>query len=108
MPHGRSNELRKRYAPSGPTSDFETIPPLPAYDTTPVIAKPAPKDEPGGDRGGHAKPETRALDLGDGIKMELVRVPGGRLNGERGRPFWIGKTEVSNEQFRKFKPARQS
>jgi formylglycine-generating enzyme required for sulfatase activity len=105
----RSNELRKLYAPSGPTSDFETIPPLPAYDTTPVIAKPAPKEErPVVIEVDATAPESRTLDLGDGMKMELARVPGGRLNGKEVRPFWIGRFEVSNEQFRRFKPAHDS
>jgi hypothetical protein len=105
----RSNELRKLYAPSGPTSDFEKIPPLPAYDTTPVIARPAPKEEQQVViEVDAAAPESRTLDLGDGMKMELARVPGGRLNGKEVRPFWIGRFEVSNEQFRKFKPAHDS
>jgi hypothetical protein len=42
----RSNELRKLYAPSGPMTDFENIPQIPLYDTTPVIAKPIPAEEP--------------------------------------------------------------
>ncbi|MDD4869590.1 MAG: SUMF1/EgtB/PvdO family nonheme iron enzyme [Kiritimatiellae bacterium] len=59
--------------------------------------------------------ESRIIDLGNGIKLELVKIPGGKLVREKTKPdgkvireetivpgFWVGKTEVSNEQFARF------
>lgn len=107
----RANELRKLYAPSGPAPDLEGIPPLPPYDSTPVIANPSPVAAaavaiasgplPGG-------PETRVLDLGEGVTMEMVKVPGGTLNGKPVASFWIGKHEVTNQQMRRFLPTHDS
>ena len=65
----------------------------------------------------------RELDLGDGEKLTLVRVPAGEfLMGDvDGRPdeypqrvvrieepFWIGQCEVTNAQFRRFDPTHDS
>ncbi|MFU8893905.1 MAG: SUMF1/EgtB/PvdO family nonheme iron enzyme [Luteolibacter sp.] len=100
----RANELRKRYAPSGPIPDYETIPTLPPYDTTPVVHTPPPDAE--------QKPPaievestpllTKTLDLGEGVTIEFIKVPGGTLNGHEVKPFWIGKTEVTNAQIRRY------
>jgi len=100
----RANELRKRYAGSGPIPDYEHIPDLPPYDTTPVIATPTPaaEVEPIVVEIKPAPLETKTLDLGDGVEMEFIKVPGGRINGREVAPFWIGKTEVTNAQVRRF------
>ena len=60
---------------------------------------------------------TRAVDLGDGMKLELVLVPAGEfvMGDADGRadehpltrvridkPFWMGKYEISNEQYARF------
>jgi len=66
---------------------------------------------------------TRTLDLGEGVKLELLRIPAGEFvmgdpNGppdERPacrvairKPFWMGRTEVTNEQFARFDPRHDS
>ncbi|MBM4034708.1 MAG: formylglycine-generating enzyme family protein [Planctomycetes bacterium] len=63
------------------------------------------------------------VELGTGVKLRLVRIPAGEFimgdaagcDNERPlckvkieRPFWLGKFEVTNEQFRCFDPAHQS
>jgi len=109
-PLARATEMRKRYAGSGPIPDYEHIPPLPPYDTTPVIAEPTPAANPAPVaievRSGNL--ESLTLDLGEGVEMEFVKVPGGRINGRDVEPFWIGKTEVTNTQIRRFMPNHDS
>ncbi|MBI2481408.1 MAG: SUMF1/EgtB/PvdO family nonheme iron enzyme, partial [Planctomycetia bacterium] len=65
---------------------------------------------------------TRTIDLGDGIVMHLVRIPAGEfvMGDAEGHPderphreriaqsFWIGKFEVTNQQFAKFDPTHDS
>lgn len=66
---------------------------------------------------------TRTLDLGGGLKMEMVLIPaGGFVMGDAGgsgdekpltpvkiaRSFWMGKLEVTNEEYAKFDPAHDS
>lgn len=105
----RANELRGRYASSGPIPDYETIPPLPPYDTTPVIAMPASaENQPVVIEINKHSTESRVLDLGGGVTMNFVKVPGGRFNGRAVEPFWIGKNEVTNGQFRRFMSAHDS
>jgi formylglycine-generating enzyme required for sulfatase activity len=70
-----------------------------------------------------AGPVTRSIDLGDGVKMELVRVPAGSFvmgdpQGESdeqpaaavtiGKPFWMARCEVTNRQYACFDPAHES
>ena len=70
-----------------------------------------------------AGPATRTVPLGDGLTLELVRVPAGRfVMGDAAgaadeqppapvaidRPFWMGRFEVTNEQFRRFDPAHDA
>jgi formylglycine-generating enzyme required for sulfatase activity len=107
----RANEMRKRYAASGAAAEFEEIPQLPRYDTTPVIAKPSPTVDKAVVVELNANSETlesRMLDLGDGVTMELVKIPGGSLNGKTIAPFWIGRHEVTNRQLRRFRSAHDS
>lgn len=59
--------------------------------------------------------EARTLDLGDGVTLELAKIPAGSYNlvDEQGEhvqtvelneSFWMGRAEVTNEQFRRFDP----
>jgi len=71
------------------------------------------------DAGGPAK---REIDLGGGVKLVLVRIPGGRfvMGSDKGfaderprkavevKPFWMGQFEVTNAQFAAFDPKHDS
>ena len=48
---------------------------------------------------------TKTIDLGDGLTVELVRIP---AYGELEKPFWMGMLEITNAQFRQFDPTHDS
>ncbi|MEI7908990.1 MAG: SUMF1/EgtB/PvdO family nonheme iron enzyme [Verrucomicrobiota bacterium] len=61
----------------------------------------------------------RQLDLGEGIKLDMLRIPEGGFvragsngaaagQGIINAPFWMGRCEISNEQFARFDPAHDS
>jgi len=50
--------------------------------------------------------QTRTIDLGGNTAIELVLVPGTPDGAVK--PFWMGRCEVSNEQFAQFDPAHDS
>ncbi|OQB82490.1 MAG: Formylglycine-generating sulfatase enzyme [Planctomycetes bacterium ADurb.Bin126] len=67
--------------------------------------------------------ETHTIDLGDGVRLELVKVPAGEftmgdetgLADEKpparvriGQPFWMGRCEITNRQYRLFDPRHDS
>ena len=65
---------------------------------------------------------TQTLDLGDGVTLELVRIPGGEfvMGSDDGsldetprarvavRPFWMARFETANRQFKQFMPEHDS
>lgn len=106
----RAAELRKRYAEAGPVPDYETIPALPPYDTTAVIAQPpsAAKAKTLLIRVKETEMKPLTLDLGDGVTMDFMQVPAGGINGKNVPSFWIGTTEVTNAQFRRFQSTHDS
>jgi formylglycine-generating enzyme required for sulfatase activity len=62
----------------------------------------------------------RQIDLGNGVKLDLILIPKGGFvtggsNGSSGparvaiaKPFWIGRCEISNEQYARFNPKHDS
>ena len=66
-----------------------------------------------------SQPARRTVDLGDGVKMLLVKIPAGRfVMGAAGsatqkltsidRPFWMQTTEVTLQQYRQFDPSHKN
>jgi formylglycine-generating enzyme required for sulfatase activity len=140
--NARADELRRKYVPSGPHPDYEAVAKTNPYDTTPVarsgirqpatgISLPALPGWPFNAASAVAKQQaaaangqlTRTLDLGDGVKLELVRVPGGKFPASGAdprrltsaaaevvevQPFWMAKFETANRLFRQFVPEHDS
>ncbi|MHC4544350.1 MAG: formylglycine-generating enzyme family protein, partial [Planctomycetota bacterium] len=133
--HKRRLDLRKLYGAS--VEDPEAYPAIQERKIVPV--KPKPMREPivevprlpdwpfnaaEAKRRQAALAQThRTIDLGNGIKLEMVFVPDGQfvmgdLSGYRDerpmtavtieRPFWIGKFEITNEQYARFDPSHDS
>ncbi len=130
----RRRELLKLYA--GMDSDPEAIPPSPREPIVPIVPPQEPPKPDGltcagwpfdaaeaQRRQAAGGPITRSVPLGKGLTMELVRIPAGSfIMGELGgdpderprtavtirEPFWIGRCEVTNEQFARFDPAHDS
>jgi formylglycine-generating enzyme required for sulfatase activity len=132
----RRRELDRRYG--GPAIDYEWIPPGDVAKTKPVSTMdagtivptavatqeaPSLPDAAESTPGASRSLPSMAVDLGDGITLELVKVPAGSFAmgdgagapDERPRhavlieqPFWIGRVEVSNEQFARFDASHDS
>jgi len=122
----RRSEMQRRYA--GIAEDHEKtfgtavlgVPACPS-DPAPPPANPAPQVAgwPFGEAEARAKQRapgtfTRALELGGGVTLALVRVPSGAYVTADGRavtirrPFWIGAEEVTNGQYARFDPGHDS
>lgn len=138
----RAAELRRLHVPMGPHPDYDAIPETPAFDTTPVrmagSSKPkAQSSTPVCAGAGRSMPRrrrrkqqaaaadgqvARTLELGDGVTLELIRIPGGRfvMGSNEGAAneappgvvdvpsFWMARCETANRQFRQFNPAHES
>jgi len=130
--HRRRRELRSLYG--GDIEDPEAYPEPPIPDVKPVMPArtsrpqtPAPTLaqwplDAQGDQASQS-PKRRTLDLGQGLKLDLVHVPAGEFimgdpHGETDeqplthvrivRPFWLGSMEVTNEQYARFDPSHDS
>lgn len=125
----RRREMRKRYA--GVDEDHEAIAQMPLRDIAPIVPPPLPApavDPPrcpgwpfdareAGRRQAAAGEGQLTIDLGHGVKLELRLVPPGEFvmgdaNGcpdahplarvRINKPFYMGRVEVSNDQFALF------
>lgn len=145
----RADELRRRYVPMGPFPDYELVPETQSA-VRPVAARPVSASRRDGpalpdltspisrlrppawpfdaaqaiamQRGGLDREAARTLDLGGGVALELVRVPGGSfiMGSAEGhpdeapasvvevKPFWMARFETSNQQFRRCDAAHES
>ncbi len=128
--HKRRMDLRRRYG--GPTEDPEVIPNASRASREPIKPIPLPKSAAvtadgwpfdateARKRQAAVGPWRRVIELGEGVTMQLVRIPAGEFvmgaaDGEPDErpltqvrirePFWIGACEVTNEQFRRFDPS---
>jgi hypothetical protein len=130
----RRNELLRRYG--GIDDDPEAVLDAPSSPISPVMpppeAAPTPPERFAGwpftagearRRQAAASATEMEIDLGSGVKMQLARIPAGEFiigdpagyGDERpacrvkiDRPFWMGKVEVTNEQYARFDPGHSS
>jgi formylglycine-generating enzyme required for sulfatase activity len=131
----RRRELRRAYA--GVDEDCEAVPDAPSEPVAPVLPEPLPprprpalacEGWPFGPEAARSRqtadgPAERTIDLGDGIRLDLVRIPAGSFvmgsaDGDAdeypptvvrvSRPFWMGRCEVTNEQYAQFDAAHDS
>ncbi len=134
--HFRRIELRKRFADIH-GEDPEAYPPSNAKPVEPVrprhrARRPVEIPQVAGwpfDRQEAARRQaaagkaTRTIDLGEGVTLETVLIPAGEfvIGDPKGpgderplaavkieKPFWIGKFEVTNEQYAQFDPSHDS
>ncbi|MGQ9576040.1 MAG: SUMF1/EgtB/PvdO family nonheme iron enzyme [Thermoguttaceae bacterium] len=130
----RRRAMRRRYA--GVDVDPEEIPALPPRTVEPVVRPPVAQASPAppcpGWPFGAAEarqrqgPETQSrfsVDLAEGVPLQLVRIPAGQfvMGDPQGhpdeqpacvvkisKPFWIGRFEVTNQQYACFDPGHDS
>ncbi len=133
--HRRRRDLRSLYG--GIAEDPEVYPDMATTKVEPIMPKHAartkakapdvagwPFDSAEAARRQAAAGSTeQTIDLGDGLKLELVRIPAGEfaMGDSRGwtderpvarvkiaKPFWLGKFEVTNEQYARFDSSHDS
>ncbi|MEN6426605.1 MAG: SUMF1/EgtB/PvdO family nonheme iron enzyme [Phycisphaerales bacterium] len=132
--HERRRQMRSQYAFLPDEEDPESIPSLtlkpmefvkPAQQSQPpsdvhLAAWPLDTDQTKAMRQQAGKRLQRAIDLGDGVMMELAAIPSGRfvMGSDQGaadeapraivevnKPFWMGVCEVTNAQYQQFDPS---
>jgi len=134
--HPRRIKLRELYAdisqedpeayPKSKLEHVEAVEPSSRPQRAAEVPKVAgwPFDEPEARRRQTAAGEnTRTIDLGEGVSLELVLIPAGKFvmgdpNGlddeqpatavEIAKPFWMGKFEITNEQYARFDSSHES
>ncbi|MHC4517109.1 MAG: SUMF1/EgtB/PvdO family nonheme iron enzyme [Planctomycetota bacterium] len=133
--HRRRLELRHLYG--GDVADPEVYPAVDSGPIRPVHPGPKPDVQPrlialtdwpfdasqAKARQSRAGLTRRTIDLGNGVELDLVYVPGGQfvMGDARGQadetpltrvqidePFWMGRCEVTNEQYARFDPDHDS
>ncbi|MBN2296759.1 MAG: SUMF1/EgtB/PvdO family nonheme iron enzyme [Pirellulales bacterium] len=123
--HERRMELAGLYG--GPKLDPEILPANSfAFLGQPLMPEPLPRSKPldfKQESNTAGSLETKSVDLGKGVSMQLMRIPAGRfVMGDAGglpgeypervveieRPFWIGRCEVTNRQYRRYEPSHDS
>ncbi|UCD51402.1 MAG: SUMF1/EgtB/PvdO family nonheme iron enzyme [Phycisphaerales bacterium] len=133
--HRRRLDLRNLYG--GIVEDPEVYPEMPTSAAEPIVPKetrikaetpevlgwPFDSDQATRRRVAAGGATERTIDLGDGVKIELVRIPAGEfvMGDARGwhdeqpahrvkiaKPFWMGRCEITNEQYARFDPYHDS
>ena len=130
--HERRCELRREYA--GVDEDPEAIGPAAVVPAPPRAAEPKLQTvatvngwpftaEQAQQRQAALGPITREVDLGEGVALTLVHVPAGEflMGSPSGapderqvqqvkveRPFWLGRTEITNAQYARSDPTHDS
>jgi len=122
IPHTRPTPVK--FLPPRPMPRLDrSVPEVPGWPFGPEEAR---RRQAGALRGasGQAGARTaRSIDIGDGLKLQLVLVPAGEfvMGSPEGcldelppcrvridRAFWIGRTEVTNRQYSLFDPSHDS
>ncbi len=132
---GRAREMRKLYA--SVDEDPEAIPAVDDTPIEPIVPQPLPEaaDQPvscpdwpfdaeeAQRRQAALEQVEQTVELADGVELRLVRIPAGEFvmgsrNGHPNerpaarlsidKPFWMGRFEVTNEQFAQFDPSHDS
>ncbi|MFA6243005.1 MAG: SUMF1/EgtB/PvdO family nonheme iron enzyme, partial [Candidatus Hydrogenedentales bacterium] len=125
----RRLDMARKYSPNTARQDPEAILELTPLQNVPKAETPALASEAVPDSPPIAPTERRpagpkrTVDLGDGMTLELALIPAGafRMGADDGypnekpaaevsidRPYWMGVTEVTNEQYARFDPAHDS
>lgn len=111
--HERRMQLAQLYGDFN--RDPELVPETPVYDETPVkpddIMKSLLEKKCYSVPSGHWTVERKEINLGNGVKIELVRVPSATKSNDPEiiqPPFWMSAREISNEQYRQYAPSHNS